>query len=158
MLDAGGDVGFGYIEQSVFFVNAHRFGDDLRRRHARIERRIGILKHELHIAPDRDHFRLFHLRQIFSVEQHFSGSRLIQLRNRAYDGRFSAARFADESQRFAFGYVKTDAVYRIDVFFFAAENTFASVGKMHFQIAYFKDIVAHFVVSSEVSVPPSFCA
>src|SRR5260221_11016931 len=72
--------------------------DDVRYRHARRQRTVGVLKHDLHIAAERPH--LFELETLDGVSQEHDRARgRNQARNRETNRRLAASGFADHSER-----------------------------------------------------------
>src|SRR6185437_1505804 len=82
-------------------MDAEGFADNVARAHARIERGKRILEHDLHLAPDRAHFRLAETRDVLSVDADFARCRLDQPQHAARHRRFAATGFADQPQRLA---------------------------------------------------------
>ncbi len=72
-------------------VNDERLGDDRADRHARVERRVGILKDDLHVAPHAAHVRRTEGQHVRAVELHLSRGRLDEAKDAAADGRLPGA-------------------------------------------------------------------
>ena len=66
--------------------------------HARVERRVGILKHHLQVAADVVNFARGAGREIFPLEHHRAGGRREELDDGAGERGFAAAGFADEPE------------------------------------------------------------
>ena len=90
-----------------------RLGDDLPDRHARIERRVRILKDHLHVLPRAAQLRAGQLRDVDVAEHHAAARRLDEPQHRAAERRLAASRFADEPERFAGKNVERHAVDRL---------------------------------------------
>ena len=82
-------------------VDPEGFGDDVVDRPARIQRRVGVLEDDLHVAPDRPQIRRRHGGQFLTVELHRPRCRLVQLQHGPAGGRLTAAGFADQAERLA---------------------------------------------------------
>ena len=82
-------------------VDAHRLTDDVADRHARIERREGILEDHLHLLAHREHFVAARLREVGALEQDLAVGRIVEAKHDAAERRFPAAGFADEAERLA---------------------------------------------------------
>ena len=53
-------------------MDDERLLDDVARPHARIERRVRILKHHLHVAPGRAHPRAIEREHVLAAKPHLS--------------------------------------------------------------------------------------
>ena len=91
-----------------------RLGDDLPDRHARIERRVRILKDHLHVPPRAAQLRAVRAAPCRVPEQHVAAGRFDEPQHRPPEGRLAAAGFADEPERFAGQDVERHAVDRLD--------------------------------------------
>src|SRR5581483_806972 len=89
--------------------------DDVAHRHARVERRIGILEHDLHLAANGAHARAAPATDSAPVEVDATARRLDELENRARQRRLPAARLAHETDRLALVYRQVDTVDRVDL-------------------------------------------
>ena len=80
-----------------------RLGDDVADPAARIERCNRVLEDQLHAPAHQPQGVALHRRQIVTVEQNPPRGRPAQLQHRPAKRRFSAAGFADQTQRLATG-------------------------------------------------------
>src|SRR5829696_649219 len=87
-----------------------RFADDRAGREAWVERGIGILEHELDLAPVPPHRPRIEVRHVGAAEQDAAAGRLEQLHHHLAEGGFAAAGFADNAERLAAPDVEADAV------------------------------------------------
>src|SRR5262245_22699882 len=94
-------------------IDAERFADDLTDRHARIERRIGILKDDLNPPPQFAHSLRGAMGDVRAAKSDRPCRRLLQLENGAADGGLAAPGFADEAERLACGNGESDIVDRL---------------------------------------------
>ena len=83
--------------------NHQRLGDDVADLAARVERGDRILEDQLHAPAHQPQGIALHRREIVTVEQNAPRGRPAQLQHRPAQRRFSAAGFADQTQRFAAG-------------------------------------------------------
>src|SRR6185503_7830409 len=81
-------------------VDDERLFDDVADAHTRVERRIGILKDDLHVLARLAHAGAREGEHVLSFEAHFAGRGLDQPEDAAPGGRLAAARLADETERF----------------------------------------------------------
>src|SRR6185312_15786529 len=95
-------------------VNDERLFDDLTRAHARVERRVRILKHDLHVAARTAHAAAREREDVFAAEPHGSRRRFDQTQQAASGRRLAAAGLADEPERLAAVDREADAVDRLD--------------------------------------------
>ena len=82
-------------------MNGHGLGDDLADGHTGIERSIGILEDELHLATHILDLVLAHLGNVFALEEHFACRRLGQTHDGAARGGLTATRLADQAKGLA---------------------------------------------------------
>ena len=82
-------------------MNGHGLGDDLAYGHTRIERSIGVLEDELHLATHVLDLMLAHLGNIFALEEHLTCRRLGQAHDGAARGGLTATRLADQAKGLA---------------------------------------------------------
>ena len=82
-------------------VQAQRLGQDLAHGHARIERRVGVLEDDLHVAAERAQRLAIGGAHVASLETDLAGGRLDQAQHQAAGRRLAAAGLADERQRLA---------------------------------------------------------
>ena len=94
-------------------VHLQRLGDDVADRHARIERRIGILEDDLDLPADHPHLPPLQGGDVGAVEFDAARGRLDQPHDQAAGGGFAAARFADHGQRLALIDVEADIIDRL---------------------------------------------
>ncbi len=95
-------------------VHAQGFGDDLADGHARVQRGVGVLKYDLHVAPAAAQGGGGESAQVLAVEADAAGGGLQQAQREAGGGGFATAGLADQGEGFAWGDVKRDAVHRAD--------------------------------------------
>ena len=88
--------------------------DDLTDRHARIQARIGILEDHLHAPPHLAQILTLERDQVLAVKIDVTGSRPVKLQNRPSGGGFAAARFADQTKRFAALNIEVETIDRVD--------------------------------------------
>ena len=93
-------------------MDLQRLGDDRADRHARIERRVRVLKHDLHLPAQRAQLGAVHRAHLPPFKPDLAGGRFIEAQNRAACGRLATATFADQAQRLVFVYGEADAVDR----------------------------------------------
>src|SRR5205807_2043413 len=82
-------------------MDDQRFADDRADGHARVERSVGILEDDLHVAAQRAQRAAGQGGDVLAVEPDLAGGRLDQPQDAAPGGRFAATRFADEAQGLA---------------------------------------------------------
>ena len=82
-------------------VHAHRLGDDVAGRHARIERGERVLEDDLHLPAVGPQLGLAQMRDVAAVDPDAAAGRLDQPQDRAADRRLAAAGFADQAERLA---------------------------------------------------------
>ena len=92
------------------FVVAQRLGDDFGGTDARVQRRVGILEDGLQLAANRPQFGLRQVVNWPAVPEDFAGGRILQAQDQLAGGRFAAARFADQPERFALGNREAHAI------------------------------------------------
>jgi len=88
-------------------VDVERLADDVGDGHARVQGRIRVLEHHLHVAPVQ--VDVLTVDRV-PVEEHLAGGRRVQVDQRAADGRLSAAGLADEAERLALVDLEAHAV------------------------------------------------
>ena len=93
-------------------VDPHRIGDDVAHRPARIERRVGILKDELHLTTVRAKLASRKTRQFHPVELDVAGRDGEQLHETASQRRFAAPGLPHDAERLAALHFERDAVDR----------------------------------------------
>ena len=108
-----------------------RLGDDVGDRHARIERRVRVLKHELRLAAEGARLRVVEREHVLTVEAHAARGRLDQPQHEAADGRLAGAGLADQRQRLAGLDREAHAVDRVHMRGRAAEHGTARDEVLH---------------------------
>ena len=93
-------------------MDDERFLDNLPRPHAWIERRVGILEDDLHVAPRLSHPPSGERQDILAAEPHRSRRGLDEPKDATSRGRFPASRLADQSERLALLDAEADVVDR----------------------------------------------
>src|SRR5687768_3448451 len=98
-------------------VHRQWLADDAPHRHARIERREGILEDHLHVRPRAAQRRAVGALQVDRpafgvVEDDLPRRRLVEADDRATRRRLTAARFPHQPERLSFLDEEVDAVYR----------------------------------------------
>ena len=88
------------------------FGDDGTHGHSRVEACLRILKYHLHARAHVAQPRTMQLCDVYAVEIHLSGRRLVEAHGDAAHRRFAAAAFTDQAQGPAALYVETDIMIR----------------------------------------------
>ena len=82
-------------------MNGHGLRDNLADGHTRIQRSIGVLEDELHLATHILDLVLAHLGNVFALEEHFACRRLGQAHDGAARGGLTATRLADQAKGLA---------------------------------------------------------
>jgi hypothetical protein len=93
-------------------VAAPRFGDDVARRHARVQRGVRILEHHLQAAAERQQLLAAQAERVDAVEPHGAGVGALQHQQCSCQRGLSAAGLADQAKRLAAAQVEADAVKR----------------------------------------------
>ena len=96
-------------------VDGQRLGHDVADGHPRVERGIGVLEDDLHLAPKLSDLAARELRQLLTEEANGAARRLDQLQDAVAGRRLSRARLADEPERLALGNLEADAVDGLDL-------------------------------------------
>jgi len=86
------------------------FHDRLAHRHARMQRGIGILEHDLHLAAQQAHLAGRHLVEVAAVEQHLAAGLAHQVEDHAAKRRLARTGFAHQPQRLAAPDLEVDAI------------------------------------------------
>ena len=95
-------------------MHPQAFLDDVRHRHARRQRAVRILKHDLHVVAIRPH--LLELEALDRIaHEHDRARRRDQPQNGETERRLARAGFADDAERLALAQFNADAVDRLDV-------------------------------------------
>src|SRR5712691_6760405 len=97
-------------------MDGQRLADDCADFHARVERGIGILEDDLHVAAQRTERCAGEGGDVSAVKPDFAGGRLGQPQDAAPGRRFAAAGFADKTERLAGGDLEADPVDRMHLF------------------------------------------
>ena len=93
-------------------MDDERLFDDRADGHARIERRIRILKNDLHVAAHASHVVGAEVEKVRRIERDRSRCRFDETEDTATDGRLPRSRLADEAEGFAARDGEADAVDR----------------------------------------------
>src|SRR5204863_4091784 len=93
-------------------VDDERLFDNLPHAHARIQRRVRILKDDLHVAPGMTKRVAREAEHVLSAKEHLASGRLDQPEDAAACRRFSAARLSNEPERLRLVERKAHIVYR----------------------------------------------
>ena len=72
-------------------MNLDSFADDRPHAHPRVERCVGILKDDLHLAAQMAQFGSRKRRQVAAIEEDLAGGRLEQFEHQTAQGRFAGA-------------------------------------------------------------------
>ena len=94
----------------IVAMNEQRFGDDIFDPKSRIERSEGILKDDLHIAPQATHFAAAGREQVFAFEINAARCRLDQPQDQPPERALARTGFAYQPERFAGMNVERDVV------------------------------------------------
>ena len=86
---------------AAFPVDCERLREDIPHLHTRIQRRVRILKNDLHLATNLTQLFPVERENVASFEIDVTGSRLDQTKQATSDCRLAAARFTDEAQCFS---------------------------------------------------------
>ena len=93
-------------------VAAPRLGDDVARRHPRVQRRVGVLEHHLHAAAELQQVLAAQAERVDAVEAHGALVGALQHHQCPCQRGLSAAGLADQAERLAAREVEGDAVER----------------------------------------------
>ena len=96
---------------------------------AGIKRRIGILKDDLHLGPERLHLSRRIVGDLFPFKEDLPAGWFIELEQGPSSGGFTASRFADQAKRLTRLQRKGDAVDCLVISFGARKNAIACDGK-----------------------------
>ncbi len=96
-------------------VNEQRFADDGADRHAWVERGVGVLEDDLHVAPQGPQRTAGDSGDVFPLEQDIAGRRLQQFHDEPPGRCLSAARLAHKPQDLPLSNLETDPVNRLHV-------------------------------------------
>src|SRR5215207_2305437 len=103
-------------------VDRQRLVDDGADGHARVERGVGVLEDDLHVAPKRGQLGAAERRHVLALEPHLARGRFDQAQDAAPGRRLAAARLADEPERLAGFELEADAVDGVHPFDVAREQ------------------------------------
>ena len=107
-------------------MDDQRLADDRADRHARVERGVGILEDDLHVAAQRAQRLAVERDDALAFEPHLARGRLDEPQDAAPGGRLAAAGFADEPQRLAGADLEADTVDRVHLLAGAARESAAA--------------------------------
>src|SRR5436190_5637399 len=113
-------------------VDLEAFADDLRHRHARAERAVGVLEDDLHLPAERADVALAERLQVLAVEADAAFAALEPQQGKA-ERRLARARFADQPDRVALAQRDADAVDRLHVTDGSAQHA-ALDREMHLEV------------------------
>ena len=112
-------------------VHRRRVGDRRLGCEPRVQRREAVLKHHLHSAPHVAHRDAAAGADRLAIEDHLAGIGLDQADQQARQGRFAAARFADDSERLALFQLERNAVNRLHHAVFGHEVGFQIIDRQN---------------------------
>ncbi len=115
-------------------VDLQRLGDDVADRHARVQRRVGVLEDHLHLAAHLAHLAAVQLGQVLAVEDDLAAGRLVELQDGAAGGGLAAAGLADQAEGLALLDVERDAVDGLDRADLALEDDALGQREVHDQV------------------------
>src|SRR5262245_6641079 len=107
------------------FMNCQRLTNDRPDAHARIQRRIRILKYDLHVTAALPKFLLAEFQQIDTVKSDFAGIRLDQAKNSASRGGLPTSRFSNDTKCLTTADGKTHVIYRLHRGCWSRKNAWA---------------------------------
>ena len=93
-------------------MNDKRLADDCTNSHPRIQRRVGILKNDLHPAPQPSKRFAIQRQQILTIEVNLSRCRLNQPEQRSSNRSLATAGLANQSKRLTLSDGKGYAIHR----------------------------------------------
>src|SRR5713101_2595343 len=99
---------------SAQVMDDERLFDDLARPHSRVERRIWILKDDLHFSPGQTEPRTGEIEDVLAANSDFAGRRFHEPQGAASGRRLAAAGFAHQAERLALVDREADVVHRLD--------------------------------------------
>ena len=102
------------FRRSTLFEIADRFGDDIHRAHAGVERRIRILEYGLHFATIRSHGSALELIDALPSPVNRSRGRVDQPQHGFAKRGLAAAALSDQAERLALGDREADLVDRMN--------------------------------------------
>ncbi len=130
-------------------VDFKNFGQHSANGDARIERAVGVLENNLHVAAHLAQTLAGHLRDFLTLELDRSRGRFDEAKNRAACGRLAAARLADQAQRLAAPNGKRHVIDRFDVADRLREDTLLD-REIFLQSFDFEDVFSHAVTSGKM--------
>ena len=95
-------------------VDPHRLADDRAHGHARVERRVRILEHDLDLAAQRAQLRRLLGRELVPAELHRTRCRIEELEHQSPGRGLAATRLADEAERLALLDREAEPRHRLD--------------------------------------------
>ncbi len=104
-------------------VDQQALGDDVAHGHARVQRRIGVLEDDLHVAAQRLEFVGAQIEDILPVEEDRARIRRNQAQDRPRHGGLATAGLADQPEGLAFLDRETDVIDRLHPCRDALEDT-----------------------------------
>ena len=130
-------------------VDDEGLADDRAHRHAGVQRRVGVLEDDLHVAPQVAQRALVEGGDVLVLEPHLARGGLDEAEDAAAGGGLAAARLAHEAERLALQDLHGDVVHRVDAGDFAREEAPAD-GEVLLEILDSKERrLSHGVVSSQ---------
>ena len=105
-----------FLPRGADLMCSQWFCYNIMHRHSCIQRGIWILKDHLHLFSDRQKLLLIQIRDIFSINQNFTGCRFIDTDNGTGTGTFSASAFSDQPECFTPQNRKTHIIYCMNNF------------------------------------------
>ena len=106
-LDSGRDVGLCHA------VHLQRLGEQFSHRHARVQRRLGVLEHDLQVAAHAAHGLVAEGQQVRAIELHRARGRFGEAQDAATGGALTATALAHERERLAGMHGEADAAHRV---------------------------------------------
>ena len=105
-------------------MHLQRLSYGLANPYARIQRRIGVLKHNLGLFAERPKIAFVERRHLHAVEPHLASRRFLQAEDASPEGGLAATRLADQAQGLALIDLQTDVVNGLHVVVNPSEDTF----------------------------------
>ena len=96
-------------------MNFQRFTNDTPYRHTRVQRGIGVLEDNLHLATQRSHRTLVQRGDVLPLKRNCAIRRFDEPQDRTSGGRFATATFPNEAEGFPFGQGEVDIIDSIDI-------------------------------------------
>ncbi len=108
---------FSFCPMGIQAIDRKRLGDNIGNRHARIQRRIRVLKDHLHFFSQFMHFTRTGGKHIGAFKQDAAAGGFIEPEHRTPGGRLPTAGFADQPHRFALMNGKGKSVHGLQIAF-----------------------------------------